>query len=1809
MTTATVCYWKQLWRWTTSNSLSSEELTAVLHKKEIIDALREGLASYKPWKKEGYAQLQTKHADQTSLLNVVHTLQNYMDVDCFQIWEILKHYLCDISYGTTANALKNVAFVDTRPTFLLPNIWNFYYAERLFLLKLLQYILQHKDDRSHKYQAQFSKIINDIGLDKLRESLIDQFEKVLYTAPPPRRIHNEFSSDTVRQEWAEFKLREKVALLQNILLLAVEKPFTDADFIKLFSLYKKHNFGKNLGYNELLEQEHKELCMRLMYLETCIFMVMLAKVDKSQDKLPAWINKTKEVVESELRQLQLSPEHSPMLMAWMLLLLQSNEHAKLFESQYHHFGATALKMRLFEFLHAMLSSPVFSDRSPCASLARSYTFRFLNELCDRFDGDGTISNQPGVMPLCSLLLETEELSTEFWKLTQKEEGNGVVSLWNTALEFFPHNFSSLSVLSAGLAKGGVNSVRNLVAELKSLPVYTEIFNPNTVPIMAMNSEEAVIGRDHYPLGGPTYRIEAGSKATIMERKEGTMIHYRTPYSYWTVLNKVIEQALDRKGHHQHDISMTLQRVYEGTKVLKRVLKALVEYKEIPKMLVEPSEGVFDVLVRFMKAETPPLSLLVECLETCTALIPLFPKEIHMRLINTGLLPRIINRQLSPARYAAGEGLDSAAAGAYLVTLEQPSGSYSFLKAYIEMLCTFHEMCDDERISSEIILPGVVLILREVFPSVTEWRYSNARERRSLLHLCSKFLNLLLQQTNRSVAKDTCVFSLLYTENALELLKIVSIGNSQLERMMHGETNWTSGECTQHVTTVQRCVAIIMFALRLKSTVTSASEVTPLEHLVFAQNTQKGALRVVPRVASYINHAFNKSLPVLAFRLLKKFAHGFQMSLFAALDMTAHQVRVMFLDRLSDKHETTELKVAILEFVTTCIANQPGLTEAFFNISHEKMDTTGKDDKVQIKQDESVEGVLSYMADYLGTVKADPKLLDSPLLSCIMGLFHALWKNNMQILIKKLRENPKFWEHMTSPLFSEIQPGLNTYAQIFNVLGIELFVSREKYESGFKDMLEKFFDTSNNYLDTWIGYIFSFKCRTEGEQMVDRVPVWLGLLTSWKDFTTIFCKCLPFSLNIAHKAKMVAPCMTALLNELDELKDGRLVVILAELYVIMLANWKEDCFENRKASAKQIDNLLTNTAIVYECLHPRAVRAILSIGTVAISTLDYEIKGNSDIAQSVIRSVTNINSLELEKLFNDMKEESAPKLKEKSEEIPTVVLSLAMLEQCLELYDNMSVGLPQWFQSTRFINKLLCCLQNCLHNRRHYHTCLAALRCLTAYARGPFANELLMSDVDQFLWLKLLPPKFENGSWKPEEWWRVYGHSLDFISMMVMKHGQFFAGDAITFVGVHLEHLVEAVLLPRQFVNLDALNLCASSLNLVVQLVKYESRWRIENINSMMAIMRSISACLYQCVTLILRSRRSSDPALPPLDENQQSPTILHRILEILHMATLCLHSFSPSLLALLAAPVDVERWQPLVELHFGAPKISYEPCPQLTFGTLLAAVCMLTRSLNHAYHSEESSVARSPRGRRRACSCSPGEPRRANRSESLTSISSQTSVGPLLNDRLVAGALEATATLAASQALLVVRDPNVPSRHKQHVRRELASELALFHDFVRKRILCGAHARSHLARNHLGAWPLPANEEEFKRIQEVQRERNPTMDEESLPPPPPPKRASQDSMREYILRKHYLDKCAQTPTKEPSPVSHSTPAPDKKKEVSRSSKRVSWAETTTSDESLETSLEAIESVYSNLTDVQINNDEDYFHFMSVVFLYICQNEL
>lgn len=76
-------------------------------------------------------------------------------------------------------------------------------------------------------------------------------------------------------------------------------------------------------------------------------------------------------------------------------------------------------------------------------------------------------------------------------------------------------------------------------------------------------------------------------------------------------------------------------------------------------------------------------------------------------------------------------------------------------------------------------------------------------------------------------------------------------------------------------------------------------------------------------------------------------------MFGPMDLEPFQLQSFFLDKLRDPVEGDETKVAIIDFILTCVKFQPGLTNAFFNIN--VLETDKGDDG---------ESVVGCMMDFL-----------------------------------------------------------------------------------------------------------------------------------------------------------------------------------------------------------------------------------------------------------------------------------------------------------------------------------------------------------------------------------------------------------------------------------------------------------------------------------------------------------------------------------------------------------------------------------------------------------------------------------------------------------------------------------------------------------------------------------------------------------------------------------------------------------------------------------------------------------------------------
>lgn len=482
----------------------------------------------------------------------------------------------------------------------------------------------------------------------------------------------------------------------------------------------------------------------------------------------------------------------------------------------------------------------------------------------------------------------------------------------------------------------------------------------------------------------------------------------------------------------------------------------------------------EIMVKLKDLPSPPLELLASCLDLCTELLPLYFDDISTRIVSFNVLPSIHNKCLDFKSYTNGTSYESGLVGYYLVNIERTRGKYSFLKAYLKFLKNYTKLNNSTIFDVE--LPGLIFLLREVFSNAHSWRFEMEEDKFDIYIAVLQYMFDILQLPADQLKKDkarvtlrnVCLNSLLQQTNGTTLLRFVSIGNPALQSFMENESNWMVAAEKNLNLLVQLSMTILMQILRLKSSLLP-DQLTPLEELIYTQPKQRDTLRIIPIVTNYMTSVFNRRLPLLSCRLLRRFALEFQRSLSACLNMEPDQIRMTFLQRLRDDLETNDLKIAILEFVDACIEKQPGLTEAFFKVTYEH------DDRYAIKPKKTTnisDGILVYMEEYLEAVTADPSQLVHPQLSRIMSLFHALWKNNMQMLVSSLIEKETFWMSLCNPLLSKIdlKERVKAYAQLFNILGLELFKLNNDICVNFKKVVEEFMAVDN--FKNWIKYVFA-----------------------------------------------------------------------------------------------------------------------------------------------------------------------------------------------------------------------------------------------------------------------------------------------------------------------------------------------------------------------------------------------------------------------------------------------------------------------------------------------------------------------------------------------------------------------------------------------------------------------------------------------------------------------------------------------------------------------------------------------------------------
>ncbi|XP_059613197.1 nucleoporin Nup188 [Phlebotomus argentipes] len=1823
--------WKLLWKLVSGNHYDTPEEDVYDKLSEVVDELRLGLKQYgkSNVKSDGKLQDVVKKAGQEKLLNFCQRLQHFLDIDALQTWSLLCSYLVT-EYKGAPNSLPLYTANEENMMQFLQDIWNFYSMERMVVLKILRNILEFHNSHVHPYAETYDKILMEIGVKKLRESLLKQLEELIKETPPV--VSSNFGEQLFNKvpQWCERKLKEINEVL-HLLILIVNLDGIPVDELKqLMDLFKYHSFGRQHQYLE--KSAHNDLANKINFSEVALFIQCVDLSDRKNSE--QWLADVLKL-DKDILALHQQVEHGPILLFWMLLnfrlaiTLNDEEVAR----KYTRCGARAVQLGVYQYLTDMIREPMFKEASLLSRIVRTSVYENLGFLCDLFDEDGSVGMKPGVFDLLSELLKSPAIAGMFCQ--PGDTPRGVKSLFNTAIEYFPAEVLPLAQLATSLATAGAASCAFVKEHLMDLPVYTEPQSQKQFDLRSTAQEdEYVLGEDYAPFPDILYVIPKGTLVVVIDKKDHTLIHFKNKLDFFNVLHHEMNELIRESQQFTRINTNQLERITAGIKCLVSILRRIKSPADITESMVFPTEVVFFLLDRFREAQEPSMELMACCLDVCTALVPLLPEEILRRVINRSILPTIPNKTLSYEEYARVMSFNSGNVGYYLLNCETSTGKYDFLNAYFRFLKAASAGEGDSDRVYNIELPGLLFLLHAVFPHCHSWKFLDETDKYSIYIFALEYFLRILQdgvsgKEHRRLLVDVTIFSLLNLDCGLTLLRFVGVGNGNLETLVQAGTNWMTIANTGLNLIIQLSMTILMHILKQRVTLDKGKNLSPLESVIYTQPKQRDTLRIIPVVTSYMDNIFNRRLPLLACRLLRRFAIEFRMSLLACLDMDADHIRVVFLQRLRDEVERDDVKIAILEFVEACIDRQPGLVEAFFSVTNDRRGLLAIKGS---KLDTLTEGIPVYMTEYLTVVNKDPEKIANPLLSRIMSLFHEIWRNNMQSLVGDLVSGETFWPSLCSPLFTTINPTVKAYSQLFNIMGIEAFKTSasETMPSKLKECFEKFLKPE--CFTKWIETVFICSDIEDG---ADR-PEWLCRLQSFKDLMVVLLRRKYPEMPMKSKQILTKVCFQRLVAKTKAADDFRPVIILAELFLVAMENSVGKFVDNEKEDRELLrdsSSLLNCLAISYADIHVRARDAILGAIIEITGILPDDLVDDVETTRSLLCSTVDIICIEL----MDVEK----RVKEKTLETPrrdfSLILAMHLLRKILMILEQHQID--AWhalLESYKMTNRLLSAVNGICHSHENRRVTSELLNLLVVLAKTLRPDYLLHCDVVYYLWLNLLPPKeiyqSQTGAkWHMQDWLSIYASGVELVAVLLQRNKHLFFNDALSFVGVHEEYLIASIMLAKESLEAKSLALIKVVLDLVFEMAKYHRLWRLDHPQSMMNIMRSIQQLMDHAISLLhrpnqlsqllnitLTSGKTRSEPNPPVQASKSLVTAMNELIEIITLCAKTLLIFSPKIMDLLCEPeFQPSQWQALIEIQFKTPTLN-ESVRHLSLGALLTAIVTLTKSLKLIQYQfcetplnfkdvERTEVSISVPADNVTISQSMTTP--SPRPGFAKSLSTSSYGAPTPSDeilskmdgKLCAMALEYCLTLVASQSLLALRDPNLSILDKQLIRKELMStELAFFHDFVKKRILL--NGRKFCERKKYGFLNIPGSSLPANPLDGPEESPKSTSSSKIA--------AQKDSLRVNVVKKMHLQQKSQpfagsTPMKETfslsTPRFEETITPIKRLDAGNLwEKRLCLRE--------EIQFHEGDPPLPPLNIVKLV-EEDYLHFLSYLFTVVCHSEV
>ncbi|KAL7377347.1 hypothetical protein ABVT39_026230 [Epinephelus coioides] len=1677
---------RELWTILLGRSALREpaQIEAELHRH--WDRLHQGLSYYKPPSSSSAGKVKENKDVAQPLKDFGLRISKILGLDEQQSVQLLQCYLQE-DYRGTRDSLKVVLKDERQSQALLLKVADYYYEERMCLLRCVLLLLTYFQDERHPYRTEYANCVNKLEKD-LVSKYQSQFENLFKAEAPTWETHGNLMTERQVSLWFLQCLREQSLLLEIIFLYYAYFEMSPSDLLSFTKMFKEQGFGLRQTNRHLVDKSMDALVDRIGYLSSLIlvegmdidFLHKCALEDCTEQHQFA---SAPEIIK-EMDQLLLTfgdiPHHGPVLLAWVLLrhTLRPDESSPVIR----RIGNTALQLEVFKYISTMLKGLGVSGNNCTASTAKMCVYGLLSFVITSFEEESLQTG--GVATQCSHLIDAAcevlsapSLAEVFWEM---KPNMGLGMILDSAVGMFPHKIGPLLQLLTALLSNK-STVKKVYNFLDKMSFYTQVYKhkPNDI----ISKDDETLWRRQtpkllYPLGtGQTnlWMPQGVLGQVMIAGEQGYVVRWDHSYSSWTLFTCEVEMLL-----HVVSTADVIAHCARVKPILDLVHKIISTDWTVSDCLLPLTSRIYMLLQRLTSVINPPVDVIASCVNCLSVLAARMPGKVWSSLHHTGFLPFASNPLTSMSQCVSAEGMKAGNYGNLLVQIEQPRGEYAVTIAFLRLVTTLVKGQLGST-QNKGLIPCVLLVLKEMLPTYHKWRYNTygVRERIGclILELIHAILNLSPEgedQGSTPTLQSLCIYSLANTEAGQAVVNIMGVGVDTIDVVLAAQPSSCGSEGPGQILiqTVKLAFSVTNNVIRLKP---PSDVVSPLEQALTQHGGHGNNLIVV--LAKYIYHKHDPALPRLAIQLLKRLATVAPMSVYACLGNDAAAIRDAFLTRLQSKTEDMRIKVMILEFLTVAVETQPGLIELFLNLEV-------KDGKEGSKEFLLGEWSCLHVVLDLIDSKQQGKYWCPPLLHrAALAFLLALWQDRRDSAISVLRTKERFWENLTTPLFGTLTPPsdttepcvLETCAFVMKIIGLEIYyVVSGSLEQSLKDGLQKF-SNARRY-EYWSQYVKSLVCHVAEmeEEGICSFPETQMLISAWR---------MLLILSTTHSDVMQVTEDSTKLKLFMDVLDGtkaalttpmsvpclRLGSMMATLLLVLLKQWK--------SVVATAPDILSPLSLILESVlqadQQMMERTKAKILSALISVLQIQGLNGGDISQlpqlllSVCETVKDEalalidNTRHMSQVGDiaedeDSMETDSFRSPQKDQRDGVCVLALHLAKELCRTDEDGE----HWVSVMRRVPVLpsvLSAVELSLRSKHNLYFTEAALHLLLTLARTPQgAAAVAGAGVIQTICLPLLSvyevssngasQSFSRKSQDSACWPGVYRLCMSLMESLLKTLRYNFINEALDFVGVHQERILQCLNAVRTVQSLACLDEADHTVGFLLQLSSFCKEWQFHLPKLLRDV--QVNLCyLCQTCTYLLHSKKmlhhylqaKNGEALPPgpLPRTQRAPqtpskeaagggereeaeqkallAVQCSLLKILSKTLATLQHFTPDCCQiLLDQSMDLAEYRTLFVLSFTTP--AFDPDVAPSFGTLLATINVALSMLSEMEKKKEPV------------------------SLSIVSLASSEEIQALKS--LLMFTMENCFYVLISQAVRCLKDPAILPRDKQRLKQELSSELS-----------------------------------------------------------------------------------------------------------------------------------------------------------------------